>query len=987
MRRYTLLVVFLLFSLCLFYVPRSNESVMFDNLTSFHEEAPRMELSYTEQSPILIENDTAFGLLGFSGDGSEETPFLIDDLNITSDLECIIIRNTRVFFEITNCLFAPETESHSVGIMFENVTNAFVGFNFFIDKSTAISWDNVNDSRCVGNEIDGNVNTGVYLSRCYNCEVDGNTISGNDDHRGYGIDLNNCVLCNVTNNIVSNSYTGIDLRYSEDCIIDHNTLFNFNYGSQASMYFPSAIEVTASSDCKITYNTIYDSPVGGIQMSSMDSIECAHNIMTHCGFLIQTLPTGSPGFSTQDDSVNGKPVLYAWNQTNLIIDGSSYAQVILHEAKFCQVTGGEFNEASMGVYLSNCVNCTVTGAESSGNQFVGAIQYFSVNCTFDNMILAENVGYFNGIGYSASVFIIGSQNATIDACEISDAKSAGLLIAGSPSTIVRNNVFTRNGILMVSMGLPTAGDYYIIQENNLINGKQFGYFYNAANLLFDGTQYGQILVVNSTNVVIEDGEFSEATCGASFVLSHNCTLKNATVTQNSIYGLQILQSTNTTITKSAINENPINGIFESMSQRTRYLSNSICDNGYAVAENLVFPSIYIGQFAEISNNDICFNHYGIMAQGQNLTIYNNNISCNGFYGIYATGANFFNITSNRISGNFAETSAVAGIYISDGAHGVIRNNSIYSNSGYGIMLASMSLTNSMVYWNEIGWNGLGNAADGGVNNLWDDNVTTGNAWSDYVGFGTYPILMSSSVDNYPSMLIDSTPPIIDSPTDEIFEASIPGNVLQWQGYDDYPGTYTVLHNGTPIESRTWCYRPIRVVLDSLEVGVHNMTIILNDAAGNHVSDMIIIEAVDTITPLIDSPADIEYVTGSTGHSITWHGSDLNPQSYTIFKEGVSIRAAAWNSSSESISVIVDGLGEGEYNYTIVLMDKGGNTAIDTVLVSVTPESTPPPTTTTTTTGGPTTPPDGVIPDMTIFLTIGVIGAILIVAVFFIRLKR
>jgi len=712
--------MFLLFTLCLLYVPSYNENVIFDNSTSFHDEAPRMELSYTEQSPILIENDTAFGLLGFSGDGSAETPFLIDDLNITSDLECIIIRNTRVFFEITNCLFVPETETYSVGIMFENVTNALVGFNYFIDKTTAINWDNVNDSRCVDNEIDGNVNTGIYMIRCYDCEAEGNIISGNDDHRGDGININYCHLCNVTNNIVSNSFTGIGLRYSEDCIIDHNTLHGFNYGSQASMYYPSAIEVLGSTDCTIAYNTIYDSPMGGIQMSSFSSIECAYNTMTHCGFLAMGLPYGSPGFSTHEDYVNGKPVLYVWNQTDLAIDGSSYAQVILHEAKFCQVTGGEFNEATMGVYLSNCINCTVTGAESSGNQFIGALQLASINCTFKNMILAENAGYYNGIGYSASVWIYASQNAAIDTCEISDAKSIGLFIAGSPSTIAKNNVLTRNGILIMGMGLPVAGDYYVIQENNLINGKQFGYFYNAANLLVDGTQYGQILVVNSTDVVIENGDFSEATCGASFVLCHNCTLKNATVTQNSVYGLQISQSTNTTIINSDIDENPFNGIFETTSQRTRYLNNSICDNGYAVAENTVIPTIYIGQFAEISNNDICFNHYGIMAQGQNLTFYNNNISCNGFYGIYATGANYFNITSNRISGNFAEISAVAGIYISDGAHGVIRNNSIYSNSGYGIMLASLSATDCMVYWNEIGWNGLGNAADGGSNNLWDD---------------------------------------------------------------------------------------------------------------------------------------------------------------------------------------------------------------------------------------------------------------------------
>jgi len=238
------------------------------------------------------------------------------------------------------------------------------------------------------------------------------------------------------------------------------------------------------------------------------------------------------------------------------------------------------------------------------------------------------------------------------------------------------------------------------------------------------------------------------------------------------------------------------------------------------------------------------------------------------------------------------------------------------------------------------------------------------------------------------MLIDSSPPTIDSPQDEIFEAGIPGNVLQWQGSDDYPGNYVVYHNGTPIASRTWSSRPIKVVIDSLDVGTHNMTIVLSDGTGNRVSDTIIVEAIDTIAPLIDSPVDIEYVLGSTGNSITWHGSDLNPESYTVFRNESSIKDATWNSSSESITVLVDGLTSGVYNYTLMLLDQGGNTVTDMVLVTVvlptTTTTTPPPT---TTTPGTTTPPDGVIPDMTIFLTIGVIAALLVVAVFFIRLKK
>lgn len=286
------------------------------------------------------------------------------------------------------------------------------------------------------------------------------------------------------------------------------------------------------------------------------------------------------------------------------------------------------------------------------------------------------------------------------------------------------------------------------------------------------------------------------------------------------------------------------------------------------------------------------------------------------------------------------SASVAGIYVSAGTYGVIHNNSIYSNSGYGIMIGSLSATNNSVYWNEIGWNGLGNAADGGMDNLWDDNVTTGNAWSDYVGSGTYPIMLSSSVDRYPSALTDITVPTVLGPDDTIFEYGISENVLVWNASDNYPGHFIVYQNGTVIENRTWCFKPIEVGLEPLDLGTYNLTIVVYDGEGNTASDTVIVESVDSINPTIDNPADIEYSTGQTGNNIIWHGSDLNPASYEIFQDGISVKTGVWNFSVESIVINVDGLLAAEYNYTILVTDMGGNTAVDEVIVTVVETTSP-----------------------------------------------
>ncbi len=959
------------------------------------EQSTHWTTSYTDSSPILIEHDDNFTDFGFSGDGSETTPYIINDLNITSDSVGILVRNTRVYFEIKNCYFAPETDVSSTGIVFENVTNAYVGSNIFVEKRTAIQWDTVNDSRCIGNEIFGNTMTGVFLYNGYNCDVESNNIEGNDDHLGSGIHIQYSYHCNVTDNEVANSFTGIKLTYSEYCTLDQNTLHGFDYGSLAATEYPAAIRVARSPNSTIRQNTISESPSSGISLDysmGLQFVECRDNILSGCGIFPLGLIPGKSGFSTVGDLVNEKPVLYIWNQTGTNIDGSQYGQVILHEAKFCSITGGQLNEASIGVYLSYSTNCTIDDTECSSNQWAGAFMYYSVNCTFNNMVLTGNSRLQSAMAFPATVWVFGCQNARVTNCEISDSEGAGLLIAVSPSTLVADNVFVRNGILVAGMGMPTAGDYYFIEKNNLVNGKQFGYFFNETDLTLDGTLYGQILVANSSRVNIVGGDFSEVTLGAAFVLSHNCSLESATVVQNSMFGLQLISSTNTTIINCEIDDNPFSSIYNVYSESTDYLNNSICGNGYGIPKNQYSPTMVVGPFDYMYNNRICHNRVGIQLGGQNITLYKNNISCNGLLGVYAVSSDYFNITENIISGAFFEDPGgpgipdptLSGIYISSGSFGIIRNNSIYSNSGYGIAIGSLSAQNISVYWNEVGWNGRGNALDGGTDNLWDDDDATGNAWSDYVGSGTYPIPFSSSVDRYPSTLTDGTIPTVDSPSDEIFEAGTSGNELVWHASDNYPGRFVVYRNGTVIANRTWCFEPIEVELDPLDVGTHNLTIVVYDGAGNHASDMVIVDAVDTISPTIDSPNDIEYVAGSTGNNIEWHGSDLFPASYEVFIDDVSTESGPWGSSTEPITVNVDGLAAGEHNCTIVLTDQGGNTVSDTVVVVVTESPTTPTTPTTTTT---TTPSDDEIPPMTIILALAITGVFVMIVVIALRMKR
>jgi len=121
---------------------------------------------------------------------------------------------------------------------------------------------------------------------------------------------------------------------------------------------------------------------------------------------------------------------------------------------------------------------------------------------------------------------------------------------------------------------------------------------------------------------------------------------------------------------------------------------------------------------------------------------------------------------------------------------------------------------------------------------------------------------------------------------------------------------------------------------SLEEGTYGLQIWVNDTLGNTLNGTFSISVQDTLPPEIDHPEDINYTLGETGNSITWHPTDALPASYEISIDGTVVRSGPWNSSSEVISVSVDGLDSGTYSYTLVVTDEHGLSSSDTVIVTV-----------------------------------------------------
>ncbi len=287
-------------------------------------------------------------------------------------------------------------------------------------------------------------------------------------------------------------------------------------------------------------------------------------------------------------------------------------------------------------------------------------------------------------------------------------------------------------------------------------------------------------------------------------------------------------------------------------------------------------------------------------------------------------------------------------------------------------------------------------------NTTDDIIEIGVTGFEF-GIYNYTVILTdeganTAVDQAIITVIDSTLPQIDSPADVSYSQGETGNYVNWTGTDLHPSTYEVFIDEILSLTGAWSTSPetFSIPVDGLTTGVHQVTMIIYDLSGNSVSDSVTVTVIDRTAPFINAPEDIEYTAGRVGNYFIWSVTDSNPKEYTIYLEGAILTSGTLNDTSESVIVFVDGLSVGIHNYTLVASDLIGNSAVDTVIVTVnagTDTSTTGTTSTSTgstnTTGGTDAPPDGPAPaslsSLVIALTyVGCIAGALIVAEFYRR---
>ncbi|MHA1935770.1 MAG: right-handed parallel beta-helix repeat-containing protein [Candidatus Thorarchaeota archaeon] len=421
-------------------------------------------------------------------------------------------------------------------------------------------------------------------------------------------------------------------------------------------------------------------------------------------------------------SGGGSYGLEFWNVSNAVIESSDFVN---SGFSFFETRNCSFRLNTVrGEYESGFVNCTNLEVDSCiiSATLYGAIYLdilsesiiannhvtnlpeggFSLwvgdKCTFANNTIT-NCGTGLEIVISNDTVI---QNNTITNCQY-----RGIDLYLTANTTLRQNHLYNNGLFIslwqAGIGQQSyVGDDFVSVnydfEDNYVNSKVLGFFHELEDTTLFGDEYGQVILLNCTDVVVQAGSFNNATTGIQVFYSSGCRIEHSTIANNSDWGVYLYKSNSSVITDSLLLDNKEIGLHLEECPDSLVLNNSVRGSYTGIA-------VAYSNRCQVVNNSVMYNRVGISVGSWNSTITGNEVLYNDHVGI--------------------SVSAVG------------RYNSIYDNS--------------------IGWNGYDNAIDNSGYSFWDDGEGMGNRWSDYYGIGEYEIHWYG-IDHYPSSL--TTPQVV-----------------------------------------------------------------------------------------------------------------------------------------------------------------------------------------------------------------------------------
>jgi parallel beta-helix repeat protein len=549
------------------------------------------------------------------------------------------------------------------------------------------------------------------------------------------------------------------------------------------------------------------------------------------------------------------------------------------------------NQTSTGIFLSNVINGTIESNFVYNNSGAGISLEGSNSTT-----IANNTVYSNAM---SGITLSNSPNNTLASNlvyhSVLTRERWGISLSAS-----NNNSLYNNTVYHQEFAIQLDGMNNLISNNSVfdnINGILIGGNHNwiANNSVSNSESHG-ITVTNSLNITIVNNTLEDNGWAAIHLESATAsTIINNIVTNTSNHGVLIDRSNNSLVANNIIHDNFGDGISLGESNNNTIAHNELYNNkGWSginlgdadnntILNNIVSDhpngnGIILGFSTHtlVANNTIYNNRYrGIRCEfsSSNSIFDSNTIYDNSEDGIWLWNST----TDNKIINNTVFNNIWNGILLETSASdNVIANNTVSANIQNGIDLRNSAnnnlIVNNSFYDNKLAGIYLG--ASIGSCSLWDNILATnedGNAW--------------------------------DAGTNNQWNAATHGN---W--WSDYGGP-------------DWNHDGIGDTPYAIPGGT---------GAQDHYP---LFNMTDSTLPTVNAPGDVSYEERTTGHILTWQPADAHPYWFNITMDGTLVVDQGWDGAG--ISLTIDGLAVGTHTCILVVYDRLGNSASDSVLVTVT----------------------------------------------------
>ncbi|MHA1309154.1 MAG: right-handed parallel beta-helix repeat-containing protein, partial [Candidatus Heimdallarchaeota archaeon] len=480
---------------------------------------PEREILVEHDAEITILNDNDFKKYNFTGDGSENNPYIIENYDIaTTKNYAIHISSTSKYFIIRNCQL---TANHSA-IYIESIT-----------YGTAV----ITQNNCYNHQ-----DSGIYLSDSSGVSIIKNFCNKN---AFTGIQVNDCSELIINNNTCNDNVYGIKISYSNVITVSNNTVKN-------NFYF--GIILDHSSHATMTNNTCIDNFYNGIRLESTNNVTICNNTC-HDSFYDGICITASKNTLVTNNSCNNSHNgIYVLNSDDLIMINNTFSNMRLEGIRLR-------TSINASLFDNTFYNCGLSISQNNKEE------YFT-HTIENNWVNGRILGYFVNISSSTisetiygQLILINCSDTIISNQEISNTTTSLSLVYCENATLINNNFYSN--FLGITLGsCPNS----MLKNNTCSNNEE-----------------GIIIGSSKSTRLIENTCSNNDGTGISLNYCHNANLTKNTCNNNNHAGIRLSHSRNGTLDENNCNYNGFSGIIISSANDTLVKNNQINNNGRGIS--------------------------------------------------------------------------------------------------------------------------------------------------------------------------------------------------------------------------------------------------------------------------------------------------------------------------------------------------------------------------------------------------------------------